>query len=61
MGIQKLDHSDEALPAEIGQILDDIEQEPVPGRLLDLAVRLQAALQVKRRAGSEKAAAGLEA
>jgi len=42
------------LPAEIGLILEAIEREPVPERLLTLAVKLQEAL-AKRRAIEQSA------
>ena len=48
MGIHRPNDSDEALPAEIREILEHIEREPVPDRLLDLALQLQSALQSKR-------------
>ncbi|APH70351.1 hypothetical protein [Aquibium oceanicum] len=57
MGTYRPNDSDEALPVEIGKILDDIEREPVPDRLLDLALQLQSALQTKRTMGARKKAA----
>ena len=45
----------EALDAAIAALLTEIEREPVPDRLLELAVALQAALQ-RRRAGVRPAA-----
>lgn len=38
----------EALPPDIGLLLDEIEKEPVPDRLLALARQLQEALARKR-------------
>lgn len=38
----------EALPPDIGLLLNEIEKEPVPERLLVLATRLQEALARKR-------------
>lgn len=40
------------LPVELGQLLNEIEREPVPEKLLDLAIRLQAELQKQRAAKS---------
>lgn len=59
MGIHRLDGSDETFPAEIGKILEDIEREPVPDRLLDLALQLQSALQAKRTPSDADADAGI--
>jgi len=36
------------MPGELGALLGEIEREDVPERLLELAVRLQAALQTSR-------------
>ena len=38
------------LPGDLARLLREIETEPVPGRLLDLALQLQAALVERRRA-----------
>lgn len=42
---------------EFDLLLKEIEKEPVPARLLELAVRLQAALQHRSRREHERAAA----
>lgn len=42
------------IPGELGELLAQIETETVPERLLELAVRLQAALQLTRRSIPEK-------
>ena len=39
----------DSLPPDIGILLQEIENEPVPERLLDLARRLQEALVEQRR------------
>lgn len=40
----------EMMPGEFGALLERIELEPVPERLFELAVQLQAALQLNRQA-----------
>lgn len=44
--------ADEAVPGEFGLILREIEKEVVPERLLELALKLQAALVDQRKGGS---------
>ena len=46
----------EMIPGELGDLLAQIETEAVPERLLELAVRLQAALQLSRTSMQEKTA-----
>jgi hypothetical protein len=41
------------IPGELGELLTQIEKEKAPERLLELAVRLQAALQQRSRARIE--------
>lgn len=43
----------DALPPEIGTLLEEIEKEPVPERLLELARQLQEALSERRRREEE--------
>lgn len=38
----------EMIPGELGELLAEIEREAAPERLLELAVRLQTALQLSR-------------
>ncbi|WEX10226.1 hypothetical protein [Chelativorans sp. AA-79] len=49
----------EALPPDLRLLLDEIEKEAVPEKLLVLAMKLQTALAEKRR--SEEAAQGARA
>lgn len=44
---------DEAVPGEFDRLLREIENEPVPARLLELALELQAALVERRRQRAE--------
>lgn len=46
--------ADDALPPEIGMLLQEIEREPIPERLLQLARQLQAALSERRRKEEEE-------
>ena len=50
-----------ALPPEIGILLDEIEKEPVPEKLLTLAQQLQQALSERRRLEDGKEATDPEA
>lgn len=43
------DRLPEMVPGEYGHLLREIEKEPVPERLLELALKLQAALVEERR------------
>ena len=43
-----------ALPEELGGLLDEIAREPVPEKLLELAIRLQEALRKQCAASSER-------
>jgi hypothetical protein len=45
---------DPGLPSEIHQLLDEIAAQPVPERLLELALELQAALQARRVATAKQ-------
>jgi hypothetical protein len=51
--------ADEALPPDLSLLLEEIEKEPVPEKLLALAVKLQDAL-VERRSRAEAAKAARE-
>jgi hypothetical protein len=54
------DRTPQIVPGEFDHLLREIEKEPVPERLLELAQRLQAALaeQRKRREGEADSAEG---
>lgn len=43
-----------ALPEELGGLLDEIACEPVPEKLLELAIRLREALSKQRAVSSER-------
>ena len=45
-------------PDEFGDLLDAIAREPVPEKLLDLAIRLQEALRKQRSTASEPSDTG---